>query len=407
MSSWRCAACPRRGPWCPGPWRAPRLCELAALERAAAPGYDGWLDRIAAEPEPASHPAEPPLRYAPVVTYRAQAPYRAAAPFASADAFLAPARRRADGTALDPGSAPRAWEGSGVVKPWDYKVAAAVAHLDAPGPLAVVLETLRAQTVRPYLIVVDTGSLAEHRPALEAMELASDDLEIHYLRPRGWRASSQPVAAAMDLAFAACQAEYLYATHTDVFLKRPDYLEWLLARCDATTPVVGYRMSPRPDWGNDLWRACPSHTATLYHMPTMRKERITWNMLAAMDLLGLPPGQPPGCFPDTETMVGLSLRAAGIGVRELADSQPAAGTRSVLMIGDEPNEPYEDHNLVHERSYTCRALYDPAGAGARAARMARAMEDAQARVRRWRKPRVALGQPHCVPCVAAKQAPPG
>jgi hypothetical protein len=395
-----CAACPLPGRPCAGR-RQRRYCELVAEDP------DTWRAKVvAATPALSAWPESPPNTYDGAAYARALPP-RCAPPFASADAFLAPLRRRPDGSALRAPEAPRFWEGCAPVKPWDYKVVAAVAHLDAPGPLAVVLETLRAQTVRPYLIVVDTGSLAEHRPALEAMELESDDLEIHYLRPRGWRASSQPVAAAMDLAFAACQGEYLYATHTDVFLKRPDYLEWLLARCDAATPVVGYRMSPRPDWGNDLWRACPSHTATMYHMPTMRRERITWNMLAAMDLLGLPPGQPPGCFPDTETMVGLSLRAAGIGVRGPADPQPAAGERSVLIIGDEPNEPYEDANLVHERSYTCRSLYDPAGASARAARMARAMEDAQARVRRWRKPKVSLGTPHCAPCVEAKQAPPG
>lgn len=348
-----CPACPVPGGACRGLVH-PRDCFHVA---AGVPGYAAMMRDLARRS--GQLPASGPTFEQP--------------PYTSPDAFLAPLRVATNGLPVTP--ADRPWEGRQARKPWEYRITAAIVHLDSPGLLRAVLAQLRAQTERPYLMVVDAGSLAVHRAELEAMEREADDLEVHYLRPRAWRFTSQPVAVGMDLAFAACQSPYLYATHTDVFLKRPDYLAWLLARCDAMTPVVGWQMSPR-DWATDLWERIPSHTASLYHMPTMHRTRASWNMIGVASILGLGYAECTNGWPDTEVGLGLSLQAAGIGVRRPGDPTPTAGEApSCLLLGPEPNEPYENDWLWHERSWTGQATYFPAAAAARRPRvLARAAE---------------------------------
>lgn len=317
------------------------------------------------------------------------------------DAWLAPARD-ADGR-LDV-TIERAWEGRCRVKPWHRAITAALVHVDTPELLRVAVESLRCQTDRPHIIVVDAGSHARHRDAILSLE--ADDVELVLLRPRAWRATSQAVAAAMDCAFALTQTEFSFATHVDVFLKQRDLLESMRSQCDANTPIVGYQMSERPAWDSDLWRAMPSHTATLYHMPTMRSLGVHWSMLAAFDRLGIEPSQPPTGWPDTEVNLGLALIEAGIRRWDLGTPRPAG--RAWLCLGPEANEPYEDDRLQHVRSYTGVRIY---GSGSENERREQLIRDAmiaqERRVARWRKPRVSLGAPHCVPCAAAaKEAQP-
>lgn len=277
----------------------------------------------------------------------------------------------------------RSWEGSVQRKPWEYRVTAAIVHLDTPELLAAVVATLRAQTERPYILVVDTGSHAPGRAAVEAVE--AEDLEVIFLRPRAWRCTSEPVSVAMDCAFARCQTELLYATHVDVFLKRADFVEWLAGQCDARTPAVGYQMSPRPAWGHDLWRSILSHTATCYHMPTMRRLGALWSMTAAFERLDMEVVQPYHTgWPDTEANLGLTLRDAGIGVRWPGDRTPGQNEPpSVLMIGTERNEPYEDDNLEHVRSTTSHTLYNGVVAADRESLLRSAVERSAARVAAW------------------------
>jgi hypothetical protein len=154
-----------------------------------------------------------------------------------------------------------------------------------------------------------------------------------------------------------------------VFLKRRDYLEWLLARCSASNPAVGYEMSPRP-WAGDQWRGMVSHTASMLHMPTMRRLGVTWNMDHAYKLADWE-GKDANGWPDTETGMNLVLRNAGV--------RPE-------IIGPERNyELYEDANLVHVRSYPGTKVYSPRDAyHARAAGWMRtALAQARARVRGW------------------------
>lgn len=339
-------------------------------DRPAIPRPAGWTAEPAA-PSPFTEPAPPPPIHA------------------TADHFRAPLRFDRQGNPVSSAQGVRTWEGGAPRKPWDYAIAAAIVHLDAPGMLLDVIETLRAQTVRPYIHVIDTGSLDEHQAALRALMLSCDDVEVTFLNPRGWQCTSQPCAVAMDVAFALCQSPYMYATHTDVFLKRPDYLEYLLGLCDERTPAVGYQMSPRPAWGRDDWRNILSHTGSIYHMPSMRKYGVTWNMLRAFEHDGIPVAQPYHTgYPDTEVALGQTLQARGVGVRWLGDPAPGQDDPpSVLMLGPEENRPYETEWLVHQRSYTSHAIYHPAHAATRRANLERARRESRARVARWRAER--------------------
>ena len=299
--------------------------------------------------------------------------------YANADAFVAPIR------GVDWREYP--WQGIINKKPWQYNVTAAIVHIDTPDLLATVLDILRAQTERPFLHVIDSGSLEKHRAKLEKMEYESDDLEITYLRPRAWKYSSEPVSASMDCAFALCKTEYIYATHTDVFLKRQDHIEWLLSKCDKNTPAVGYQMSPRI-WTRDLWKRILSHTSSLYHMPSMRKYGVSWSMQAASEAVsGIAADPLKASWPDTEVNVGLCLHRAGIGERWLDDQDPTSENPSVLMIGTEPNVPYEDNWLEHVRSTTLHNLYDGDGRyhdrSNRKLLLAAAMLRAQQRIAEW------------------------
>jgi CubicO group peptidase (beta-lactamase class C family) len=252
--------------------------------------------------------------------------------------------------------ASRPWEGLLPQKPWEWPLTAAIVHRDTPHMLAAVVDLLRAQTVRPYLLIVDTGSDTDAQRLLESLH-AEDDAEVHYLRGKGWRGSSHVVAAAMDLAFAACQTDYLFATHTDCFPTRPDLISTLLAHCDERTPVVGWQMSRREGWPDAAWKETPSHTATMYHMPTMRSLPASWSMLGAQEAVALERLQTTGGYPDTESRLGQILERHGITRRNV--TEPDDGGRHWLCMGGEPNEPYTTDWFAHVRTSGSAFLYFP------------------------------------------------
>ncbi|MBV9468458.1 MAG: glycosyltransferase, partial [Abitibacteriaceae bacterium] len=230
------------------------------------------------------------------------------------------------------------WEGRICPKPWEYTVSAIIPHLETPEPLRTCIEILRLQTERPYIFVVDTGSSAATMTELESLRAA--DVEIHYIRSHAFRHSSEPVGVAQDLAFALCHSEYLFCTHADCFLRRRDYIEWLLTLCNAECPAVGYQMSPR-DWLTNDWEGMVSHTATLLHMPTMWRLGASWNFERAHTQFGVP-RQAMG-WPDTETCMNMVLQAAGV---------------KPLLIGNETNyERYVDENVDHPRSFAGSKFY--------------------------------------------------
>jgi hypothetical protein len=261
----------------------------------------------------------------------------------------------------------RPWEGAAARKPWDHQVTAAIPHLETPETLPVLLELLALQTVRPYVLLIDTGSSAATVRRLEA--LRRPDVEVHYLRGHGYRHSSAPVTTAMDVAFALCRTAHLFATHSDVFPRRRDLLEWLLGLCRDDQPVVGYEMSPRPE--TQGWRNVVSHTCTMLHMPTMRRIGATWSFERYWESGEAPPQQHG--FPDTEQPLNRCLRRAGIYPH---------------LIGHDANHArYVDRNIDHVRSLSGLNLYDADGEAHRRCRwnLDRALEEARARLNAWRQ----------------------
>src|SRR5690606_25477504 len=103
----------------------------------------------------------------------------------------------------------------------------------------------------------------------------SEDVEVHSIRLNGCRHPSDYPAMAMDLAFSVCRTEYIFATHADVFLRRKDFIEYLLNLCNKENPAVGYELSPR---SHEDWKGMISHTASMYHMPTMDEIGFGWSL---------------------------------------------------------------------------------------------------------------------------------
>lgn len=233
------------------------------------------------------------------------------------------------------------WEGVSRKRSWEYRVSATLAVFEPSDSLDAVIQTLRNQTERPYIIIVDTGSRWESLQKLYCRYDDDEDIEIHALRSRGWRHSSAPVGAALDVALAVCHSEFLYLTHDDVFLKKASYIADLIKMYEEEPNVaIGYQMSPR-DWLTDQWEGMVSHTATLCHAPTLRKIGASWSFERSHDQFGVPRGTMG--WPDTETAFGLLLRSLGMRPK---------------LIGEETNYVrFEDDNLVHCRSYTGSRLY--------------------------------------------------
>lgn len=275
------------------------------------------------------------------------------------------------------------WRGVLDRPPSSYKVTAAISHNNAAEGLFGVLDLLRGQTVRPYLVVVDTGSPAPVVERLLEHEAEHDDFEVHLIRGRGWSSPVQPVTAAMDLAFSACQTEYLYSTHADVFLRRPDALEFLLSLCSADHPAVGYQMSPRAAMGSHH-ELCLGHSATVYHMPTMRRIGARWDVLASCERLGRDPSL-IASWPDTEVNVSLDLLRAGY-LPAWAGDPGVEAKGTYLFVGSEPNHPYSTALLRHERMGASSLIYFRGTLGGDARKQALEAESAAAprRVAEWR-----------------------
>ena len=224
-------------------------------------------------------------------------------------------------------------------KPWDYEVTVAIPHLDTLESLQVSLALLRLQTWKPYLMVIDTGSPPAVREQLEAMR--AEDCEIHFVGAHAYRHSSQPVVVALDLAQALCRTKLLFHTHSDCFMRRPDFVESYCRMCNANTPVIGYRMSPR-DWATRDWAWMVGHTVVFLYMPSIHRVGATWSMERMHYAFNYPFFQCGG-WPDTEVGFNCALRDAGI--------------KPVFIGYDRNYERQVDDNIDHARSYPGSKIY--------------------------------------------------
>jgi glycosyltransferase involved in cell wall biosynthesis len=235
------------------------------------------------------------------------------------------------------------WEGSDRKKPWDYKITAAIPALDTSETLEICIELLRLQTERPYILIIDTGSRGEQ---LERMrKLQAPDIEIHFLQLNAVQHPSDFPAMAMDIAFAMCRTEFIFATHADCFLKKRTFLSELLTMAKEISPVVGYEMSER---AHSDWKGMVSHTATIYHMPTMDKIGFGWSLRRLCNMYNIRDYKPSPLrpnWPDTEILGNYILRYQKI---------------KPHLIGHEENFSRQtDENIDHIRSYTSGKLYSP------------------------------------------------
>ena len=277
------------------------------------------------------------------------------------DNLTAPARHE---------SRPKPWLGIVDRQPCDYPVQVVIPHMDTPEPVELAVELWRAQTLRPYITIIDTGSLDVHRERLAALQ--APDVEIHYLRGHGYQHASQPVSIAQDVALAVCQQPLQFNTHSDVFPMRRDLLEWYAAQCSAETPAVGYEISSRDHvadgWLRRNWRGLLGHTATMLHVETIKAAGLSWDYQRAMARPELDPNN-PGDF-DTEVGFGLLLRQAGM---------------LPQIVGHDVNRKRQTDELIdHVRSHASSKLLDKRYHDGNCSRwMELAMQEARERLTAW------------------------
>lgn len=235
------------------------------------------------------------------------------------------------------------WEGALEKKPWEYDVTVAIPCLNTSETLETIIETLRLQTIRPYIMIIDTGSIEDQLK--DTVKFRDIDVEVHSIALNGVRHPSDYPAMAMDLSFSLCRTEFMFATHADCFLKRRNFLENLLSLCKTKSPVVGYEISPR---AHEDWHGMVSHTATMYDMKVMDKIGFAWSLRKLCNRYNLVDYKPDPMrpnWPDTEILGNYILRENKI--------EP-------LLIGKEENaQRTNDENIDHFRSYTAGKLYSP------------------------------------------------
>ena len=210
-------------------------------------------------------------------------------------------------------SIPDPWRGVIARKPWEYDVTAIIPVLEPDKSLTLVIELLRLQTERPYILLVDTGSSPESTAWIES--LRADDVEVHLLRMNAVCHPSEPVSIALDAAVARVQTKYTFYTHSDCFLRKRTALAELKEMAFAYS-VVGHQISPRP---YDGWESELGHTLLMVDQELMNAAGVTWSMREAMRFDGTAefwpdynrsPGTPN--YPDTETNFNRMLAARGI-----------------------------------------------------------------------------------------------
>lgn len=263
------------------------------------------------------------------------------------------------------------------MKPWDYKVTVAIPVMDASEAVDAIVQCYRAQTEKPFIVLVDTGSTPEELASLQA--LAGEDVEVHSLRLNGVRHPSDFPAMAMDLAFAVCRTEYLLATHADCFPMSKTCVADTLAQCSKDCPVVGYEITERP---HSDWRGMVGHTFTMFHMPTMDDIGANWSMRRLVKTVPHPDGKQsehsinPATspnWPDTELLINYQCRAAGIVPKIIGTEKNASRT--------------SDGTIDHCRSWASATLYSSGSSYAEKATgwLADGIEKARQRAKEWKE----------------------
>ena len=259
------------------------------------------------------------------------------------------------------------WQGTYAPKPWEFACEIAIPVIDCHDCITEVAALWRLQTIKPHIVLIDTGSTPENLAKLEAMR--GPDLEIHSLRMHATRHPSDFPAIAMDLAFSLCRTDKLVATHSDVFPRRRDVLEELLGLCGPDKPAVGYQMTPRNRPG---WKKVVTHSLACFYMPTMDGIGAGWSLRRACRRKGVLHThyvEELGNLLDTELALSLRLESYGIAPH---------------FIGTEQNwEQTLDDRIRHVRSLPGSRLYSPAHQAKAEGWLVDALEEARTNIELW------------------------
>lgn len=258
------------------------------------------------------------------------------------------------------------FQGTCARKPWDYPITAVIPCLDHAEETALCVELLRLQTIRPYIMLVDTGS--EQHQFADLCRLRAEDLEIHTIRSNGTPHPCDIIAAALDLCFSLADTPYIYTTHQDVFLRSRYFLEYLYTNIPGMA-VLGYRLSPR---NNIQWQKMFGHTATLFDLAKWDEIGATWTLRRASRQQGCNHKMPPPgelWYIDTEHAANTSIIASG---------------HKIGFCGTEENlQRTVDDNIDHCRSLICTSLYAPEYHARALIWTELAKQEARARIRSW------------------------
>lgn len=261
---------------------------------------------------------------------------------------------------------PQIWEGTCARKPWNYTVTAVIPCWNHAEETALCVELLRLQTIRPYIMLVDTGS--DPKEFLKLSDLRGEDLELHTIRSNGTPHPCDIIAAALDLCFSLADTPYIYTTHQDVFLRSRYFLEYLTTNIPGLA-VLGYQLSPRV---NIQWEKMFGHTATLFDLSKWDEIGATWSLRRAARQQGCnhkmpPPGQL--WYIDTEHAANTSIIASG---------------HKIGFCGTEDNlKRTLDDNIDHCRSLICTALYAHEYHERALVWTKEAKAEARARIKQW------------------------
>lgn len=246
---------------------------------------------------------------------------------------------------------PNAWEGH---QPWTrHAVEVCIPVIDPMDVLPTVVELLRLQTVRPYIVLIDTGSTPDQFAQVNAM--AADDLEVHRIASGGQQHASAIVSVALDLGMSVCRTSKLILTHQDCFLTRRDAVEELAKSLSPSSPVVGYQITPRemPDWPMMI-----GHTWSGLYLPAVKKSPARWCYTGEASF-------------DTEYSFCRQLIKAGI---------------KPVLIGSEANYTRnQTKDFDHVRSWPSAGLYSPLHREKAKEWMRDALVSAEKRIARWSK----------------------
>jgi len=259
------------------------------------------------------------------------------------------------------------WEGNIKRKPWQYEVTAVIPVMDTWESLELVIELLRLQTLRPYIMVIDTGSTGDNQHKI--LRMAADDVEVHSIRVNAVSHPSDFPCFAQDMAHALCRSKYLFCTHSDCFLTRPTVIEHFKQYCE-NRAVVGYEITERP---HDDWKGMVGHTCMMYDVSVIDSYGITWSMRRICDAYNVQwcPNLETPNWPDTEVGFNVLCREAGI---------------VPFIVGQEKNfVKNKTAHFDHARSLTGSMLYGPKYYAECKVWLEECMVDARQRIAEWRE----------------------